>query len=368
MSLNDALLREALRHNVALRHYTNSVVYKVIAVLHRTDASLAAELAAVLSSVEPSTFKIARLESLLTSVMTLNREAYELAGRALTDALQEFTPYEASYQANMLQAAMPATVSVASVNAAQVYAAAMARPFQGVLLKEVLKDLEASKAKLVRRTVAQGFVEGETTAQIVRKLRGTRANRYADGLFARPRRDVEAVVRTSMGHYASFIQSRVAEENSDLIKAVQWAATLDLRTSATCRLRDGKQYHPVTHKPIGHDLPWMGGPGVAHWNCRSYQVMVTKSWRELGLDADDLPPATRASMNGQVPADVTYHEWLKELTAAEQDKVLGQTRGRLFRDGQLSLEAMYSDKGRMLTLRELKEMDKVALSGGKMLQ
>ena len=95
---------------------------------------------------------------------------------------------------------LPVAVHVAAVSAEQIYAAALARPFQGVLLKNVWSDLDASKIKRVRQAIAQGFVEGKTTEQIIRELRGTRAKGYADGIIERDRRDVEAVVRTALGH------------------------------------------------------------------------------------------------------------------------------------------------------------------------
>jgi hypothetical protein len=33
---------------------------------------------------------------------------------------------------------------------------------------------------------------------------------------------------------------------------------------------------------------------------------VLKTWRELGIDADEVPQTTRASMDGQVPAKQTF--------------------------------------------------------------
>ena len=62
--------------------------------------------------------------------------------------------------------------------------AALARPFQGVLLKNVWSDLDVQKFKKVRQSIAQGYVEGKTTEQIIRELRGTRAKGYEDASFS----------------------------------------------------------------------------------------------------------------------------------------------------------------------------------------
>lgn len=273
-SVNDLLLSESIRHQVALQGYGAGVVQRIMAVLNRSDARLAAELAVLLEGMTPTTFQMERLESLLTSVRSLSTAAYDQMGKALTDELREFVAYEVSYQHQMLVSHVPVAVHVAAVSAESVYAAALARPFQGVLLKNVWSDLEAQKFKKVRQSIAQGYVEGKTTDQIIRELRGTRAKGYEDGLIQRDRRDVEAVVRTALGHTAGMAQDRVMEANTDLLKALQWSSTLDLRTSAPCRIRDRLLYTPGDHKPIGHKVPWLAGPGRLHWRCFPAGVKV----------------------------------------------------------------------------------------------
>lgn len=358
-SVNDLILSEAIRHMVALQRYDNGVVARIIALLNRSDQRLMAELAARLEALDAGSFTMQRLESLLTSIWALNSEAYAQLGRTLTEELKQFVPYEVSYQEQMLKTHVPVGVHVAAVSAEQVYAAALSRPFQGVLLQGAWSDLDASKLKRVRQAIAQGFVEGKTTDQIIRELRGTRVNGYIDGLIQKDRRDIEAVVRTALAHTAGVAQDNVMEANADLIKAAMWSSTLDLRTSPMCRIRDRLLYTPDTHKPIDHKVPWLSGPGRLHWRCRSGQVPVLKSYRELGIDLPEVEVngRTRASMDGQVPKETSYAEWLKNQSMARQTDVLGETRARLMRDGKLSMDAMYDSKGRYLTLDELRQRD-----------
>jgi hypothetical protein len=75
------------------------------------------------------------------------------------------------------------------------------------------------------------------------------------------------------------------------------------------------------------------------------------------LDIEDFSPATRASMDGQVPADTTYGEWLKNQSTARQDEILGPERGALFRQGKLPLDRFANDRGKWLSLDELRERD-----------
>jgi hypothetical protein len=84
-------------------------------------------------------------------------------------------------------------------------------------------------------------------------------------------------------------------------------------------------------------------------------VPVTKSWRDLGFDIDEMAPGTRASMDGQVPEETTYSEWLMRQSAARQDDVLGPTRGKLLRQGGLTIDKFVNDKGRTLTLKQLRQ-------------
>ncbi len=361
-SVNELIADQALSHAVDLQQYSNSVVQRIMRVLNRSDDRLYAELQQALERLDPARFTVERLESMLYSVRSVNREAYTQVGQELTAELRSFVEYEAAYQRSALVSVLPVQVSVAAISAEVVYTAALARPFQGVLLRGVLDDMEAGKAKKIRQTIAQGFTESKTTDQIIRELRGTKAKGFEDGLLAGTRRDIEAVTRTALGHMAGFTQDRFIEANVDLVKAVVWSATLDLRTTPICRIRDGKAYTPDTHKPIGHNMPWLSGPSRSHWRCRSHQTTVLKSFAELGIDLPEIvvKGKTRASMDGQVPADLSYADWLKKQSAARQMQVLGPTRAKLMRDGNLPLEAMYSQRGVYKTLEQIRASDAAA--------
>ena len=365
LTANERIADLMIAHQVDLQHYSNGVVQRIIAVLNRSDASIFAELNAALERLPAESFTVERLEQLLLSVRILNRQAYEAIDRELTPQLRELVAYEAEFQAQLFVSAIPpqilARVPLAKVSVEQAYTAALARPFQGVLLREALTGIEAKRATLIRQTLAQGYVEQKTIQQMVKGLRGSRAAGYADGLFNRSRIDIEAVVRTATSHFAGVTRDRFMADNADISTGQTWLSTLDSRTSAPCILRDGKQYTVGDNpKPVGHQLPWGQGPGRFHWNCRSCSIPILKSFRELGIPIDELDAGTRASMDGQVAADMTYGEWLRKQSAARQDAVLGPTRGALFRNGGLSVDKFANDKGRWLTLDELRASDAAA--------
>ncbi|RTL09108.1 MAG: hypothetical protein EKK62_03995 [Acidimicrobiia bacterium] len=357
-TVNERLADAAVGHAVDLSQYANHVVRRVIALLNRSDAELAARLTIALEQLPSTAFTVERLETLLQSVRLLNAAAYDAVGAELTAELRGLAAVESAWQSRTLAATLPArvqaAVGIAAVNAEQVFAAALARPFQGRLLAEWARSIESDRMARIRDAVRQGYVQQETVSDIVRRIRGTRARGYADGLLEIDRRSAEAVVRTAVSHIAGYVRDRAHEANAGVIKAEQWSSTLDTRTSEICRPRDGKLYEPKTHKPMGHSFPWLGGPGRCHWRCRSVSVPITKSFRELGIDADDLPPGERASMDGQVPADQTFAQWLRKQPAARQDEVLGPVRAAMFRAGT-PLDSFYDARGRYLTLEELRQ-------------
>jgi SPP1 gp7 family putative phage head morphogenesis protein len=363
MTVNEALRDADINHQVDLQQYSNYVVQRMIALLNKVDPDLFAQLTAALEQLSPASFTVERLEQLLASVRALNAQAYQQINRELTEELRKFTEYESGYQFQLFRTVIPtqviAQVDVAMVSAEQIYAAAMARPFQGRLLRQWASSIEADRMTRIRDAVSIGFAENQSISQIVKRIRGSKAQGYKDGILAIDRRRAETVVRTAISHVAAVTRNRFYQANNDLIKSLQFLATLDSRTSEMCRIRDGKQYTADdAHKPIGHKIPWLAGPGALHWCCRSTSIPVLRSWKELGgADIEDFAPSTRAAMDGQLPAETTYADWIQKQSPERQDQVLGPTRGKLMRDGGLTLDKFYNEKGVFLDLETLRKRD-----------
>nr|WP_314541515.1 minor capsid protein [uncultured Ottowia sp.] len=337
-----ALEDRAIHHAIALQRYANGVVARMLAVLNQADAELFAALLEALERL-PESYTASRLEALLQEVRQVNQAAYDRLGRALKDELESFAATEAAFQHRLLLAAAPAHVSVAGVEAAQVFAAAWAQPFRvshggAVPMAQFLAGLSHERARMVRDAVSLGWLEGESVAAIVRRIRGTRAAGYADGLMQAPRRYVESMARTAINHLSAFTQQRTYAANADLVQGWRFVATLDSRTSITCASLSGRVF------PIGK-----GPLPPRHLNCRSTTVPVLKP-----LDGLDYRPSQRASADGPVAADMTFSQWLRAQPASVQDDVLGATRGKLFRAGNLDVSAFTNNKGVVYTLDELR--------------
>ncbi len=350
----DPLLDHSIRHSVNLTQYSNYVLAKMIRILNLTDSDLLAQLTAALEGVDSETFKVQRLTKLLESVRDLNATAYAGLYEGLTEELRAYIVVEGQFQYDLYRALVPVTFEIVAVVPEQVYAAAMAQPLQGRLLKDWAAGLGAARMQRIKDTVAIGFTEGMTIAEIVRQLRGTRVSGYADGLLNTDRRHVEAVVRTMLSHTAQTTRTRFYDANASILGDLIWVSTLDGRTSQDCRARDQVKYTPE-HQPVGHTLPWLAGPGRLHWQCRSSSLALLRGQKSL--------TGTRSSDAGYIDANSSYGEWLKQQPARVQDEVLGKTRGEMYRAGGMEISDFQNDKGRLLTLKQLAERDASSFAG-----
>ncbi len=192
--------------------------------------------------------------------------------------------------------------------------------------------------------VRQGLVGAETTPQIVKRVRG---------VLDISKRNAETLVHTSVQSVANTTREKVMQDNSDVVAANEYSSALDRKTCLVCGSLDGLRWKNVTNKPIGHSVPY--SPPTRHFRCRCSMVPVLKTWKELGINMDELPDGTRASMEGQV-TDKTFEDWLKRKTESDPtfaDRTLGKGRAELWRNNKITMDQMISG-GKPLSLSELK--------------
>ena len=225
------------------------------------------------------------------------------------------------------------------------------QPMQGRFLRDWFDGLATGTQDAVTRQINIGLATGEGTDQIVRRLRGTQRARFQDGVLQTSRRQAATVVRTAVNHVSNMAREATYSANDDVIDGIQWVSTLDARTSDICASLDGQVFGIAE-----------GPRPPAHHQCRSTTVPVLKSFRQLGIPIDEIPPGTRASIDGQVSAKVTYGEWLRRQPVEVQNEVLGKGRAAVFRRGNVPIERFIDQTLRPLTLRELLEREAALLA------
>lgn len=342
LSVNERLLDRAVRHAIHLERYKAGEVRKALRFLdEKVYPDLIGRLTTRLERVKARGFDrgpqtTQRLRDMVAALDAILDRQLGALYRKQRSGLVDLADVEARWQVAALESAMPAVqFETLLPSAATLRSVVVSRPFQGKLLRDWWGQHSRATKGRIRDAIAIGIAEGEGTAAIVRRVRGS---------LAISRRGAEAIVRTAVNHVSSHSRQATYQENGALLKGWQFVATLDSRTTPVCQALDGKTFAVESgpHPP-------------RHIGCRSTSTPLVKSWRELGFDLDDAPPGTRASMNGQVPAELSYGDWLRRQDREAQVEALGATRARLFRSGKVAVDRFVDQAGRTLTLDELRE-------------
>lgn len=355
---NDAVQDRVIRHMIFLERYKASEVKRIMKVLD-TDIipDLEIQIQKRIESISASPFrgsrtKLAQLESLKKMLKKLSDKMAVILKKELSRDLDEFAIKEAQWQIDSINDALNVELNMSLPAPVILAGLADKNPFVGFTLEEWFDTLSKAQQKNLTREIQRSIVEGEPVAKTMQRIRGTRALQYTDGVLQTTRRQAEAIVRSSVNHVTNQARLKMFSLNKDIIAGLKWTATLDSRTTLICATLDGKIF-PVDK----------GQRPPAHVNCRSTMTPILKSAKELGLK--NIPATTRASINGQVPGETTYEQWLKKQPLSIQEDVLGKTKAKLFRDGGLALEKFSSANLKPLTLVELYKTEKSSFKRAK---
>ncbi|HBZ2894707.1 TPA: hypothetical protein MHL12_24835, partial [Klebsiella pneumoniae] len=61
----------------------------------------------------------------------------------------------------------------------------------------------------------------------------------------------------------------------------------------------------------------------------------------------------------------TYQDWFSRQSFTRQAEIVGETRARLIRDGGMSPDELYNDRGEWLTLDQLRNLDAQAFKDAR---
>ncbi|MCW5597648.1 MAG: minor capsid protein [Chitinophagaceae bacterium] len=311
-----------------------------------------------LSKSDITSFTRARLEKQLALVNEIIRGIYGDYKTVWRDGLMQAALYEAEFEKKSLDRVVINKEFVLPTEAA-ISAAVFSRPLaveginNGALLDRFFEQLPDNTVKRVEGAIRLGFAQGQTTQQVIQRIRGTAKARYTDGLMALSKRDAELITRTALQHVSSQARFSTWDSNRDIIKGIKIVATLDSRTSAICRSLDSKVF-PIDKAPMP---PF-------HLACRTSTSVVLDSRFNM-LDEG----ATRSSRDEDgdvvsVDANETYYSWLMKQKPDFQDSVIGKKRGKLLRDGGLTAdrfaELQLGKNFEPLTLKEIKAIEPLA--------
>lgn len=223
MGLNDAVADRILARAIRLNRFSASERLKILS-LHK---ELENELTKLVFKVDPSggvspSYQLARQNKLLG----LSQETITAGMRDMRDTSKEgliqLARDEAEWFVKTATSEIGVNLVTKELSTQQLKAIVGDRLINGAPSKEwwgrQAGDLQNKFADRIRL----GMLRGNTTDEIVRAIRGTKAAGFTDGIMEGSRRQTEALVRTSVQAVANEARGKLYEENQDIIDGVTW--------------------------------------------------------------------------------------------------------------------------------------------------
>lgn len=378
-TVNEELFNALVRHQIYLLRTSGAIRNRINALLDATEQDIADKIRSRLLNATglDTPADVRRMESLLSAIRVTRLKAWDQVTEEWLQQVQDVATNEPVLLAGITRTVSPVILDLVLPSVRSLKAIATSNPFEGRTLKQWASSIAQEDLRRIENAVRVGMVQGESSAEIARRVVGSANLRGVDGVTQITRRGAEAITRTAVNHVSNQARREFINANADLFDEEQYVATLDSRTTPVCRGNDGKRF-PIGRGPI---------PPL-HFNCRSLRVPVIDGdalgqrpakpvtekqlLREFseknGFPAPtkraNLPHGTKTQydqfarsrireLTGRVPAKETYQTWLTKQSATFQDDVLGKTRAQLFRKGGITLDRFTNRAGDEIPLSQL---------------
>ena len=216
----------------------------------------------------------------------------------------------------------------------------------------------------IRAGLTQSIIQGEDIRRATNRLIGPVTTAFANPAYAPTRlvkgsmertiRDrAERIARSEILYASNQVARDIYRRNRDVLEGVQFSAALDRRTCLECASLDGTTYN---YTEGGEDHT---GPALPlHVHCRCVYFPITLSWKELEKQAgvkQDVSLKTKGAFINTTANIMTYNDWLKTLSADEVKDILGPSRYKLWKSGEIKLSQM-ATSNKILTIDELNDL------------
>ena len=399
---NELIFDAYVRQQVNLHRMSTGEAGRMLKLLRESDKELQGMIVAKLETLPPESFTVQRLTAFRNEIRKARASVLKSIGKDLDNALGDVARIEMASSKAILQNAVPIEINFASPSLPTVRELVRSTPFGGDKIKLTLDQwftgLETADENRIIGAIQSGMASGETIPQITRRVGAAAQMTH---------HNVEAITRTAVNHASNTARGEFFKENQEVIAALRWTSTLDGRTSAICRARDG-EFGPAdgTDSTEGVPAPHLSPPSAtppAHPRCRSVKVPILNSdsiadglprrpyvtdkrtgkRRQLDFEKDarrnynaertakdpawgKLPANRKATYRqdvrrawadknvGTVPGETTYDQWLRRQDASFQNSVLGTAKGKMYRaNPDMTMNSFVDRRGQELTLKEL---------------
>lgn len=326
-----------------------------------TIAEMLKTVRAAVADVQKQLFmgeKVPRADVLVQELEALSAGLRKRLGEDVADMATEALNYSAVEHQAILSINGAASINTVALSAEQ-FRAFMASPATGGVSLPAWVDAAWGNAvtERVKRNLNIAVLQGESYQKAVRGLLDSTIANFTE-------REAVTIARTYIQTANVAAQMATYQANDDLVTGWKWSAVLEpgfsksgRGTCIRCQALDGKIF------------PMNQGPSIpAHSRCRCTALPVLKTWRELGLDRDELEPAIRPYTirpdanidaggmrtiieSGRHQGD--YASWWAKQDRAFRVNAVGPGRFELLEAGKIKFEDLVDGTGRQRTLEEL---------------
>lgn len=251
-------IKEYLKRMVALNRTIEGVTSKTYSELNKLHKEIIAEIKGEFGGINSKTLKE------LTKLLQNQIHEYHVTELkpSLDETFSSIISKELVWTAGNLEIFTGTEANI--LNSPAVANKALKKTYQGHTFDFWFNAAEKTTTTKLQNILRQSYVSGVTTQEAVQQV---------ESVLNRSGNDIKTLTRSYLQHASVEAREQTYAANADVIEGYYWIATLDHRTTANiCGIRDGKLYDS-NHQPIGHSLPWGGGPGRIHFNCRSSSMV-----------------------------------------------------------------------------------------------
>jgi hypothetical protein len=343
---NDTLAEQAVQDTMDLIRLANGQAQAVTQRLSLLENDLKRLiLGGNLTDVNRTLYRNGRANKVVAEASREINKAYRDVQRSLTSYLQGLAKAVRDQEVASLSDALG--VDAAGATAKELSRLADRLLVQGSRVGDWVKKMASDARHRFATSLRQAVVLRQSEDQIVKSVigaprfrlrdaRGREFWEFAGGVGDTARNQLTTFVQTATNELASDVRDRVrqAQEGGRVI-GVQDVAVLDNRTTPGCRAKHGAAWdldgNPLPNSPVKMPYP---GPPPYHWRCRTIHVPVLAGH--------------------PLPVDFTFEDWFARQPVAEQRDMLGPNRYDLWKKGLVGFQDMVDQKGRTLTLDQLR--------------
>lgn len=335
-------LIEKTKWNYQLQNYETAALEGIL----KTTRKARQDISKKLKLIKPdATFSKERLNAIAEELQDLTVAVQSQITDEITDVAMESGAASYSKHNDILSFdGFVPDFNPVTLTDAQLYAMIVETPIGGQLLNEwVERTFEGNIKEAFKAEVVAGMLQGESYTDLIK--------RFDTVAFAGLDRDIETLVKSYVQSINVQAAKDVAMANKDLVKGWKWNATCENRTCIQCMSLDARD--TIYKIDEGPEIP-------AHPRCRCFPEMITKTFRELGIDVDEIEEAYRPYTvrddkgkiidHGKILG--TYEDFLKTQPKNIQMEILGPSRWKLWDEG-LPLGDLTKKDGAVKLLKEL---------------